>query len=171
MFRYQVDSQSWTKVVDLFDDGGNPQTVMSIMAGSDGVVWGVAANHMVYSLAPGGTAWKQTIGWGPLSEIAGPDSYHLIGLTPEKTDRDGDAYNDIWLGLGGPPGNAFADRAAAAATGSGDLRIASGPGDERGPERPRAGRVQPEALRRVPGRRRRTPAAEAATVGIGISCA
>ena len=52
----------------------------------------------------GGTAWKQTIGWGPLSEIAGPDSYHLIGLTPEKTDRDGDAYNDIWLALGGPPG-------------------------------------------------------------------
>ena len=106
----------------------------------------------VYALPPNGARGAPPDGVGWLTSPA-RDSYHLVGLTPDETDQDGNVTNDLWISTAGPPG-VPSHCAAAPATGGG-LRIAGGPGDEWGPERPRTDRIQPEALCRVPGRRRR----------------
>jgi hypothetical protein len=82
--------------------GGSGQAI-SVAVGKQGVVWAVGTDQCVYELASAGNAWLET-GWGPVTQIAAGDAYHLIGLTPTRTDRDGNSFNDVWISNSGPVG-------------------------------------------------------------------
>ena len=78
-----------------------PQPAISITVGSDGIVWAVGAGEHIYQFGSG--AWIDTE-WGPVAQIAGGDSYNLIGLTQTELDSDTHPIDNVWISNFGPLG-------------------------------------------------------------------
>ena len=114
VFGYSANPGSWHALPQVTDSFGNRRSALSIAAGSDGYVWVVCDDCALYGLAPGAGNWRREVGPGPVAggnlpisgaliEIAGTNSYHLVGLTATYVNRAGLVANYVWI-CPGPPG-------------------------------------------------------------------
>ena len=99
--RAGITPARWQALPPLPGDGSESQRAVSISVGSDDVLWAVGTGKHIFQYDSG--AWKSS-GWGPVTQIAGSDSYNLIGLMPTATDSDNHAENQIWRSNFGPLG-------------------------------------------------------------------
>jgi hypothetical protein len=111
VFGYAAAPGSWNALPAVIDGTGTRQSAVRIAAGINGNVWVLDTNNTLYVLTPGAANWVYAFSGSDapppllgLTEIAGIDFYHLIGLTTIFTYHDGHTANHIWTGPVPPPG-------------------------------------------------------------------